>query len=503
MWTAKQGDVAVSQLFFNGVDGSNGRYAFAKRAPMAFRDDIVASARRGRLGGDRPPPAAPKGLQVPWTASLLKAVFSESASSLDKAPDAYEPLAEPDYNRLDRAGWAVVFPAHGGGELKRQLAPLLELRRRQAGDLYREFTMPNGLTSLAFLRQVDAWLGGVRPQVLPYYILIVGDPDWFPFRTQYTIDVRYAVGRLSFDQPEAYRRYAETVVRHHRREQASVRCSFFGPRHVGDDATALSSRILVRDLGRRLANRFSPTDVLLKKFVAENAGKGTLKKLMGGSATPDMLLCAAHSLVFAASSERLQRDQGAIVCQEAPSPRAPAGKISARHVFGARDVADDAAFGGMLAFLMGCFSGGTPRFSSFPPQPGQERRRHAQQPFVAALPQRMLSVADGCRAVVAHVDNAYLWSFAGLDGGGQTELYENLYLRLLRGETLGHAMSAFNTTYSERLAQLNEYLAPEGGTPKPMNLELLTLWFSVNDVRNYIILGDPAVTLMEMSPASP
>ena len=48
---------------------------------------------------------------------------------------------------------------------------------------------------------------------LPYYVLIVGDPQQVPFRFQSLLDTAAAVGRVAFDNVDDLHAYVEKLVR--------------------------------------------------------------------------------------------------------------------------------------------------------------------------------------------------------------------------------------------------------------------------------------------------
>ena len=83
------------------------------------------------------------------------------------------------------------------------------------------------------------------------------------------------------------------------------------------------------------------------------------------------------------------------------------------HYLSAADVSDDASVGGMIAFFFACFGAGTPNLDQFRKDPNDASTavKLAEQPFVAALPRRLLAHPNGgALAVIGHVDRA--WSFS-------------------------------------------------------------------------------------------
>src|SRR4051812_8603130 len=107
---------------------------------------------------------------------------------------------------LAAAGWAVVVPKPMSASVREALAPLLELRRSQAGSRYRELEYKTGESVGQFLVRYER---GVNSDRVPYYLLLVGGPDAIPFEFQQDL-VEHAVGRVAFDTPEECAAYARS-----------------------------------------------------------------------------------------------------------------------------------------------------------------------------------------------------------------------------------------------------------------------------------------------------
>src|SRR5262249_61062252 len=87
------------------------------------------------------------------------------------------------------------------------------------------------------------------------------------------------------------------------------------------------------------------------------------------------------------------------------------GQVSPAHSVTAGEVEDGASVGGLVAFLFACYGAGTPRTDAFLTERGRGPVEVAPTPFIAALPQRLLSHPGGpALAVVGHVERAWGYS---------------------------------------------------------------------------------------------
>jgi hypothetical protein len=326
--------------------------------------------------------------------------------------------------------------------------------------------------------------------------MVVGNPDSIGFGFQYQLDVSYAVGRISFEAPEDYARYAESVVRSETGSPPpSGSMGFFAPRNPDDPATALSLDHLVDPLVSAVPEMAD--DLMVETVTGGSATVDGLRKLLAQQ--PSLLFTASHGLGLPSAHPRQRELQGALVCQDWPGPTATG--FDNAWCFTADDVDPSVDLTGMVAFHFACYGAGTPRWDDYVRAPGavglaQDRREIAPAPFLAALPNRLLAnPAGGALAAVGHVDRAWGYSFAWPDVGRQTAVYEATLRRLLAGHPLGSALEYFNQRYAELASDLLAELEEVAGGMDADDVALAAMWTARNDARGFTIVGDPAVRL--------
>jgi V8-like Glu-specific endopeptidase len=472
------------RLFFNGLNGATGEYV---TPPLPARD--VARAALGE-------PIDPQHLRE------LK----------DKARRAHEPtfavVEGVDMTRLEEAGWGVVFTAGADPGLRDALKELLDHRRAQAArvneNLYQEFTGHRayrpGESKLDYLGRLGVGPGPVDPKKgVPYFLLLVGDPQAIPFRVQYQLDVQYAVGRLWFDTLDEYRRYAHSVVAAETgKVQLPRRAAFFGVSSPDDRATGLSARSLVTPLAQALGGKPLPDQPAWDLRTAVGDGQATkaqLARLLGGDDTPALLFTASHGMAFPTGDTRQLPHQGALLCQDWPGPLAWRKAIPPEHYFAAEDVSGGARLAGLIAFHFACYGAGTPSRNEFAHIAGLEDFS-TPQPIVARLPRQLLAHPNGgALAVVGHVDRAWGYSFLWTNADPQLQAFESALRHLMAGKPVGSAMEAFNGRYAELSSDLDTEREDVKYGKTPDDARLAETWTATNDARTYTVLGDPAVRL--------
>ncbi|WP_208718982.1 hypothetical protein, partial [Corallococcus sicarius] len=332
-------------LFLNGIDGVTGQYLVP---PVG----LPAAAKM----------AAPRG-----NASYLERwknwLFDNPLLTKFDTPFGV------NKNDPAQAGWAVVFHAQTSEEVRKSLEPLIAHRRSLIpSEQFHVLTYQPGEPAHKFLSRHGAPLSDVEPTRVPYYLLLVGGPDEIPFDVEHSLSLSRAVGRLSFDTPAEYARYAESVVAYEKGSSVPNhrQVGWWGPKHLGDRSTELSAHQLVIPLARGAPadQPPQPTRTIASKLryasneaIEDDATKEwLLTALHGREVRPAVLFTASHGLGFPANDARQRSDQGALLSQDWTG----FGAMTPAHYVAASDIQDDARLHGLVAFFFACFGGGTP-----------------------------------------------------------------------------------------------------------------------------------------------
>jgi hypothetical protein len=472
-------------LFFNGIDGSTGDYLLP---PMPASELAIVAA------GDKMDRAA---------LIELEHRKREIEGRHFVIAEGYDPL------NLAEAGWGVIFPAIWEDEqlaaVKEALGELLAHRKKQAGDTYKEYSGLDGYKpgekKDEFTSRHGAGPGDVNPEQIPYYLLIVGDPESIPYQFQYELDVAYAVGRIQFDTLDEYACYARSVVTAETSDTLKLKreAVFFPVANPNDQATRYSTDLLIAPLAERSARR-KPSDERpdweIKVLPSESCTKDQLGRLLGGPETPAFLFTASHGMGFPKDHPQQLPFQGALLCQDWPGPKVREA-VKRDHYFGAEDVPSDASLLGLVSFHFACYGAGTPHYDDYYKRAFTERSVIAPHAFLSALPKRLLSHPHGgALAVVGHVERAWTYSFNWRDAGSQTTSFESTLYGIMAGKTVGLALERMNLRYAEISTMLNRTIEDAEIKPKSVSpYDIAGQWTAQNDARGYALLGDPAVRL--------
>ncbi|MBN1209985.1 MAG: hypothetical protein JXB05_34355 [Myxococcaceae bacterium] len=435
-----------------------------------------------------------------------------------EVPTWERPDAAP--NDLEAQRWGVIAPEGTLGDaLLHAIAPLIEHRGKEQNAPVKTYRVPSDMNAAAAVQWREKVLQaeGVPEEERPWYLLILGDLHHVSIELQQVLAQGACVGRLHVGSPSGepdlagYAAYARKALAHARRtpEEETPSLLLYTAQD-GTAATSLGHQLLVEPCLEAMRTRWKakwPTlDPRLIPY--ESEGPDALLRA-AGEARAGVMLSVSHGLGRPrsgwASPEQQRATQGALLVggglpltgdKLREAPFLPGGMWFVVACFGAATPAKS-AFHAWLSQLKnaGKYPGRPEQVLSKLPGPGE-------RPFVAALPQALLANEQGPLAIIGHSDLAWTLSFT--DEGSSVSRASRILSALevlANGSRAGVALAALMRAYRAANESLMAgYQAREDallyGTPDPTDpVRHGSLWLQRNDLRGYLLLGDPAARL--------
>ncbi len=425
-----------------------------------------------------------------------------------------------DSNDLSIQRWAVIAPeGREGDRLREAIAPLIRLREGEQGAPARDYRVPSNMDARAAVKWCNDvyWADDIPEEERPAYVLLLGDLHQVSLELQQTLANRALVGRIHFADAAgeadavAYAAYAEKVVRFAGRgtPAPSPDLLFFVARD-GTTATSLGERMLIAP--SLVAAREAHDEGKLAAASVREISAETIDELLAGGAgeRPSVLLSVSHGLGAPprgwATEEEQRRRQGALVLRRG-------------EILDAERLRGQPFLPGGIWFYLACFGAGTPTSSAFHTWLSELARQGSfhgsiaavlrslpspgRRAFIAAMPQAALANPAGPLAVIAHMDLAWTYGFSSATKRWQSRKSRilNPLKVLVRGSRAGLALDELMGTYRDANHELTSLFELEAdarakGREHPTNpIERGHLWMLRNDLRGYVLLGDPAVRL--------
>lgn len=449
---------------------------------------------------------------IPVLADGLDQRFLGSAPRPERDPD--RPVLEAhgaDPNDLPAQRWGVVAPqGERGDHMLAAIDALIQHRHAQQGAAPKLYRVPPAMDIVAAISWRDQILRAedLPEDERPRYLLLLGDLHEVSLELQHVLAAGALVGRLQCPNRDGFRRYAEKVVQAELAGAAVRPSALYYAAEDGSLAVERGRDLLLDPCLARTVEGSQTGRLVLADVLEVPHGDGQSAELLrlAGTTEHAVLLSVSHGLGAPRKGWRTPEEQ-----------RARQGAL----FLGVEELAAESLLEapflpGGVWFSLACFSAGTPSASVFHPwltalaaegrggAPDVLRNlpRPGERPFVAALPQAALANPRGPLAVIGHIDLA--WAFGFSDPTGQDSRASRVFstLRtLLTGGRAGVALDALMRTYRDanddlasRYQRQRDAAANRQADPEDPQ-QLGRLWLQRNDLRGYILLGDPAVRL--------
>jgi hypothetical protein len=467
------------------------------------------------------PAAADEALQLLLTAAdeyipVLADGFAQGA--LDGAPrpersagSAVLEAPGADPNDLPAQRWGVVAPiGEAGDRMLAAVDALVQHRRAQQGAEPKIYRVRPDMDVVAAIRwRNDVYRAEDVPEdERPRYLMLLGDLHEVSIELQHVLAGGALVGRLQCEDLGGFRQYAEKVVTAELAEAVTCGRAIYYSAEDSTRAVALGYERLIEPCLQQ-TREWSHTGRLAVSSVREVPpcdGQSTELLREAAAVGPAVMLSLSHGLGAPPRGWRTPKVQ-----------RERQGTLFlGTEELGASEIREATFLPGGVWMCVACFSAGTPSASAYAPwlstlaaggQSGASEvlrslPREGERPFVAALPQAALANPRGPLAVIGHIDLAWTFGFSDAQNQGSraSRMFSTLRT-LLEGARAGVALDGLMRTYRDTNDDLTsryqrQRAAAAREQPDPEDpRQLGRLWMQRNDLRGYVLLGDPAARL--------
>jgi hypothetical protein len=422
--------------------------------------------------------------------------------------------AEPNDLKLQR--WGVVVPEGGAGKrLMEAIQPLIRLREEeQGGAPVKTYSVPTQMSVADTIDWMETtyWSSDTSEEDRPRYLLLLGDLHEMQAELQHTLANNTFVGRVHFANEEGdadlegYAAYAGKVVRFAREGSFDAPDMAFFAAQDGTAATAMAELNLLNPGIEEAEQKLAKGN--LDAAAVRRLEARTVSELLAGGAgeRPSILLSVTHGMAPPRkgwSAEEQRRKQGSLI-------------LDRGEVLDADRLLNQRFLPGGMWLSLACYGGGSPTSSVYHAWLKDLAERGAwsgnlkavlgslpSEPFVAAMPQAALRNPEGPLGVIGHLDLAWTYGYMSakdLSTRRESRFMEPLYA-LARGSRAGVGLDLLLRAYRDaNNALLASYQSEENastdGRPNPTDpVERAHFWMLRNDLRGYVLLGDPAARL--------
>ena len=325
---------------------------------------------------------------------------------------------------------------------------------------------------------------------LPRYVLIVGGPKVIPWRVQYALGTRRAVGRLPLSD-DALGNYVSAMLSGWADSDVDVRAPLMWTVDLPGDITAEMRAVIANPLEDKL------TDPKLPRFEHLTDARATIAELLAQltAGRPALVVTSSHGLTDGTAS------------QMALTLGLP---VDRRHDHVDLDALDAAMPAGAIWYAQACCSAGSEGPTKYSGLLGERTTALAVVSAVAELgstvapaPIRLLGRAHPVRAVIGHVEPTFDWTLRDAETrqGFGNEIVTALSTNLHHEQPVGYAFNGYRAGVGELHSQWAAAFDELARGDVTVRSRLTRLRLTAFDRQSMVLLGDPTTTLPPLANA--